>query len=144
MYGEDAEKMSVPEVQVAPKVYAPLQADQDGHGSLPRLRVTLPRHKNFFEGYPLKWTWDSWGKRAEMEWLLVARGIEAVAWGALGGLLGLAASAVPGAFLDRYSFVVWQPMGSAIGATTGAVLVWLRWRSIFRSHQDMSRSAPRD
>ena len=111
-----------------------------GAGHPARYKVTLPRQNNFFEEYPRKWTWESWGRRIEQEALMVARSIEAVIWATVGALLGVALAAIPGVYFDYYHYVIWQPLGAAFGAAAGAVLVWRRWRNVFTSHQDVSRS----
>ncbi len=141
MFGElDKERIgSVATPDVLGKVTLPPKIDADDPGQQARYRVTLPKQTNFFEEYPRKWTWESWAKRVEQEWLMVARSMEAVIWATIGALLGVALTAIPGAFVDAYHYVIWQPLGAAIGAAAGTILVWRRWRGVFDSHQDMSR-----
>ena len=132
----EADNGHVAEAQANPKVFLPRQEASPDYSATPR--VTLPRPRSFFEDYPRKWTWDSWARRVEHEGLMVARGMEAIIWGTVGALLGLAASGVPGAFLESYPLVVWQPLGAAVGAAVGALLTWHRWIPTFRSHRDLS------
>lgn len=121
------------------KVTLPPRAEGEDAVRQARYRVTLPRQNNFFEEYPRKWTWESWAKRIEQEWLMVARSVESVIWATIGALLGVALTAVPGAFIEAYHYVIWQPLGAAAGAAIGAAIVWRRWQGVFDSHQDISR-----
>ena len=106
-------------------------------------RVTVPQamkepayDKSFFAKYPQS-SWEAWSRRVEMEWLTVARGMDSVVYGTIGALVGLAISAAPGAFQVDYPYVVWQPVGAAVGAISGLVLAWRHWRGIFRAHEGL-------
>ncbi|MBI2123844.1 MAG: hypothetical protein HYU04_01225 [Candidatus Wildermuthbacteria bacterium] len=94
--------------------------------------VPLPPPEMFMgTDYPRRFTWETWVRRVEREWLMVARSIEAVIWATVGVLLGVALAAIPGRFLVNYQYVIWLPLGAAVGAAVGAILVWRRWRRVF-------------
>ncbi len=120
-----------------PKVFLPHLMDEGEPEEQRKIKVMVPRDLNFFHKYPSKWTWESWAKRIEFESITVARSLDAVVWGTIGALLGLAISGIPGALLDSYAWVVWQPLGAAAGAATGAMLAWRRWQDIFDSHEHL-------
>ena len=106
-------------------------------------RVTIPATQqlfdepNFFTKYPRKWTWESWAKRVEYEWITMARSLDSVIYGTIGAMLGLALTGIPGAFSSGYSFVIWQPLGAAIGALSGLLFTRRRWQGILKSHDDL-------
>ncbi|MEE9284674.1 MAG: hypothetical protein V3V35_02980 [Dehalococcoidia bacterium] len=120
-----------------PKVFLPQVVQEEEMEGPAAVRVTVPSLQNFFHKYPRKWTWETWAKRIEYESLTVARSLDAIMWGTIGALLGLAVSGIPGAILDSYAWVVWQPLGAATGAVTGALFAWRRWQDIFSSHEDL-------
>jgi hypothetical protein len=135
LFGPDA----TPAEDARGRVYLPHASERDAMAAPPKRRVTLPNRMNFFHNYPQKWTWESWGKRVEQEWLMMARGIEGVIWGTVGALLGVGLTAVPGVFTSGYPYVVWQPIGAAVGAAIGATIVWRRWKKVFDSHHELTR-----
>lgn len=120
------------------RVFLPGKRDdkKDDDGQHP-YRVTIPRNNNYFNKYPRKWTWDSWAKRVEFEWIMIARALDAVVWATIGALVGLALLAIPGAFIGTYQYAVWQPLGAAIGASLGTIAVWRRWIPVMQSHDEM-------
>jgi len=122
------------EQKTGPKVYLPPD-ETDSERSEPR--VFLPPKQSFFARFPSRWTWESWGKRVEYQYMMTARGLEALIWASIGAMVGLAATGIPGVFIDGYDFLVWQPLGAATGAIAGALLVWRRWRDAFNSQQQM-------
>jgi hypothetical protein len=77
-----------------------------------------------------EFTWVSWGQRSEQLLVRVARNLEMVNWAAIGAMTGVAVAAVPAFFLGfrTYPYVFAQPLGAAVGAIAGNVMVWWRWR----------------
>ena len=77
-----------------------------------------------------EWTWETWGQRTERVWVRLAKSIEMLNFGAIGAMLGAALGGAPAFMLDypTYPFTVAQPLGAAVGALMGNVVVWLRWR----------------
>ncbi len=128
-----------------PKVYSPRKAldEQEGGTQAPPYRVTVPQaerepayDKSFFSKFPQN-SWEAWSRRVEMEWLTVARGMDCIIYGTIGAVIGLAASAIPGAFDENYLFVVWNPVGAAAGLLVGLGLAWRHWRGVFRAHEGL-------
>lgn len=121
------------------RVYLPYPEDAGESAPADRPRVTLPKQTSFLDHYPTRWTWETWGKRLEHETLIIARALEAVIWGSFGALVGLAATAIPGAFVSDWSYVTWQPVGAAVGVASGALVAWRRWRRAFDTHKEMTK-----
>ena len=132
------------ETEAEHRVYIPVAPEYpDTPREGPEHRDRMPRvdqlfdEPNFFAKYPRKWTWESWAKRVEYEWITMARSLDSVIYGTIGAMLGLALAGIPGAFANGYSFVIWQPLGAAIGAACGLLFARRRWQGIFQSHDDL-------
>ena len=133
MFGDVAERE---ETGQAPKALASPRQDEVISERY-RYRVTVPRNNDIFGAHPRKWTWGSWARRVEFEWILMARATDVVIWAVIGALAGVAAFGLPGVVISGYDFFIWQPLGAALGAAIGAASIWHRWRPVFRSHDDL-------
>lgn len=93
------------------------------------------RPRRFQSSRPEPWTWERWGRASERSFYRMARVLEMIFVGGVGALLGLAAASVPTIFLGYYAYpyMVAQPLGAAVGAIAGALLVVFRW--VQKGHQ---------
>ena len=75
------------------------------------------------------WSWETWGERSQRMWGRHSRTLESLNWAATGALAGLAVAAAPAFFVgfNSYPFVFYQPLGAAIGALLGNLVVQWRW-----------------
>lgn len=119
-------------------------AKEELTGPREKLQEHIPQ-RSFWGRARENWSWEEWGRRSEHEWLLVARGLDALLWAAIGALLGTTVAGIPAVFVGttKYLFVVWQPLGAGLGAIIGLALAWARWEPMLRRGGRSKDSPPR-
>ena len=145
-----------PRVETTPKVYLPpknnandaedeaadgmpnVTASTSASASAKRHKASMPETGNFFDKYPGKWGWETWAKRIEYEALLISRTMETVTYAIIGALVGLACGVIPSTFVGgSYEFVLWGPVGAAVGSLLGAATAQRRWETVVKSHDNL-------
>lgn len=105
------------------EVEAPLVQERTSHAVDRRPRTQLqPPRPNM--------DWPDWAARTQRVQERLASTLEQLIWGGIGALVGTAAGAVPALFegvRSGYPFVLFQPMGAALGAALAlAILAMVR------------------
>ncbi|MSP78686.1 MAG: hypothetical protein EXR67_03925 [Dehalococcoidia bacterium] len=86
-------------------------------------------HPEIHAEIPHVWTWEDWGQQSERDMARVSRGLEIIASGAAGALIGVTIATAPlltdQAAAFPYLFTI--PAGATVGMLAGYVLGYKRW-----------------